>query len=57
MVKICRESVGKQEKVLADTHIYQLKMWSTLSEVLSYLQFFEDAATFARKMVEGYTYV
>ncbi|XP_056628730.1 histone-lysine N-methyltransferase SMYD1b isoform X2 [Triplophysa dalaica] len=54
VVKICRECVEKQENVLADTHIYQLKMWSTLSEVLSYLQFFEEAAFYARKMVEGY---
>ncbi|KAM9475359.1 histone-lysine N-methyltransferase SMYD1b isoform 2-T2 [Clarias gariepinus] len=54
VVKICRECVEKQENVLADTHIYQLKMWSTLSEVLSYLQFFEEAATYARKMVDGY---
>ncbi|XP_065104155.1 histone-lysine N-methyltransferase SMYD1b isoform X1 [Paramisgurnus dabryanus] len=54
VVKICRECVEKQENVLADTHIYQLRMWSTLSEVLSYLQFFEEASTFARKMVEGY---
>ncbi|XP_076859669.1 histone-lysine N-methyltransferase SMYD1b isoform X1 [Brachyhypopomus gauderio] len=54
VVKICRECVEKQENVLADSHIYQLKMWSTLSEVLSYLQFFEEAAMYARKMVEGY---
>uniref|UniRef100_A0A4W4F6Q6 [histone H3]-lysine(4) N-trimethyltransferase n=1 Tax=Electrophorus electricus TaxID=8005 RepID=A0A4W4F6Q6_ELEEL len=54
VVKICRECVEKQENVLADTHIYQLKMWSTLGEVLSYLQFFEEAATYARKMVDGY---
>lgn len=45
----------KQENVLADTHIYQLKVWSTLSEVLSYLQFFEEASVYARKMVDGYT--
>ncbi|MCI4380953.1 hypothetical protein PGIGA_G00245860 [Pangasianodon gigas] len=54
VVKICRECVEKQENVLADTHIYQLRMWSTLSEVLSYLQFFEEAAIYARKMVDGY---
>ncbi|XP_027022747.1 histone-lysine N-methyltransferase SMYD1b isoform X1 [Tachysurus fulvidraco] len=54
VVKICRECVEKQENVLADTHIYQLMMWSTLSEVLSYLQFFEEAAMYARKMVDGY---
>ncbi|XP_056097917.1 histone-lysine N-methyltransferase SMYD1b isoform X2 [Rhinichthys klamathensis goyatoka] len=54
VVKICRECVKKQENVLADTHIYQLRMWSTLSEVLSYLQFFDEASTYARKMVEGY---
>ncbi|KAK7136429.1 hypothetical protein R3I94_014921 [Phoxinus phoxinus] len=54
VVKICRECVAKQENVLADTHIYQLRMWCTLSEVLSYLQFFDEASTYARKMVEGY---
>lgn len=54
VVKICRECVEKQQNVLADTHIYQLKTWSTLSEVLSYLQFSEEAATYACKMVDGY---
>lgn len=54
VVKICRESLEKTEPVLAETHIYQLRMLSTLSEVLSYLQYVEEAAEFARKMVEGY---
>lgn len=54
VVKICRECLEKQEPVLADTHIYQLRMWSTASEVLSYLQYFNEAATYARKMVDGY---
>ncbi|XP_062854340.1 histone-lysine N-methyltransferase SMYD1b isoform X1 [Trichomycterus rosablanca] len=54
VVKISRDCLGKQENVLADTHIFQLKMWSTLSEVLSYLQFFEEAAMYAWKMVDGY---
>lgn len=53
-MKICRECLEKQEPVLADSHIYQLRMWSTCSEVLSYLQYFNEAATYARKMVEGY---
>ncbi|XP_028851539.1 histone-lysine N-methyltransferase SMYD1b isoform X1 [Denticeps clupeoides] len=54
VVKICRECLEKQEPVLADTHIYQLRMWSMASEVLSYLQFFDEAASYARKMVDGY---
>lgn len=54
MVKICRGSIEKTEPVLADTHIYLLRMWSTMSEVQAYLQYFDDAADFARKMVEGY---
>ncbi|XP_051508652.1 histone-lysine N-methyltransferase SMYD1b isoform X2 [Myxocyprinus asiaticus] len=54
VVNICRECVEKQENVLADTHIYQLRMWCTLSEVLSYLQFVEEASYYSRKMVEGY---
>ncbi|XP_031426953.1 histone-lysine N-methyltransferase SMYD1b isoform X2 [Clupea harengus] len=54
VIKICRECLEKQEPVLADTHLYQLRMWSTCSEVLSYLQYFGEAATYARKMVEGY---
>eukprot|EP00064_Thunnus_orientalis_P014419 superscaffoldBa00002496_g14463 len=54
VVKICRECIEKTEPVLADTHIYLLRMWSTLSEVQAYLQYFDDAADYARKMVEGY---
>ncbi|GLD54149.1 histone-lysine N-methyltransferase SMYD1-like isoform X1 [Lates japonicus] len=54
VVKICRECIEKTEPILADTHIYLLRMWSTLSEVQAYLQYFDDAAEYARKMVEGY---
>ncbi|KAL6113998.1 smyd1 [Pungitius sinensis] len=54
VVKICKECIERTEPVLADTHIYQLRMWSTLSEVQAYLQFFTDAADYSRKMVEGY---
>lgn len=54
VVKICRNCVEKTEPILADTHIYLLRMWSTLSEVQAYLQYFNDAADYARKMVDGY---
>ena len=54
MVKICRECIEKTEPVLADTHIYLQRMWSTLSEVQAYLQYFNDAAEYSRKMVDGY---
>ncbi len=54
VVKICRECIEKTESILADTHIYLLRIWSTLSEVQAYLQYFNDAALYARKMVEGY---
>ncbi|KAM9811162.1 histone-lysine N-methyltransferase SMYD1b [Neosynchiropus ocellatus] len=55
VVRICREAIEKTEPVLADTHIYLLRMFSTLSEVQAYLQYFDDAADYARKMVDGYT--
>ncbi|XP_067837799.1 histone-lysine N-methyltransferase Smyd1-like isoform X2 [Heptranchias perlo] len=54
VVKRCRECLKKQEPVLADTNIYMLKFLSLASEVQSYLQYFEEAAEYARKMVEGY---
>ncbi|XP_029019508.1 histone-lysine N-methyltransferase SMYD1b isoform X2 [Betta splendens] len=54
VVKICKECLEKTEPVLADTHIYLLRIWSSLSEVQAYLQYFDDAAEYARKMVEGY---
>ncbi|XP_048859022.1 histone-lysine N-methyltransferase SMYD1b isoform X1 [Brienomyrus brachyistius] len=54
VVKTCRECLEKQEKVLADTHLYMLRVLSTASEVLSYLQFIDEAATYSRRMVEGY---
>lgn len=54
VVKLCRECLEKQENVLADTHLYKLHVLSVGSEVLSYLQFFSEAAEYARRMVEGY---
>lgn len=54
VVKICRDTIDRAEPVLADTHIYLLRMWSTLSEVQAYLQYFNDAAEYSCKMVEGY---
>ncbi|XP_006009898.1 histone-lysine N-methyltransferase SMYD1 isoform X4 [Latimeria chalumnae] len=54
VVKLCRECLKKQEPVLADTNIYMLRILSIASEMLSYLQNFEEAAEYARKMVDGY---
>ncbi|XP_072433194.1 histone-lysine N-methyltransferase Smyd1-like isoform X2 [Chiloscyllium punctatum] len=54
VVKLCRDCLKKQEPVLADTNLYQLKILSLASEVLSYLQHFEEAAGYAKRMVEGY---
>ncbi|KAI1900135.1 hypothetical protein AGOR_G00046900 [Albula goreensis] len=54
VVKLCRECLKRQEPVLAETHLYLLRILSVLSEVLSYLQFFEEAAGHARRMVDGY---
>uniref|UniRef100_A0AAQ5WZK2 [histone H3]-lysine(4) N-trimethyltransferase n=1 Tax=Amphiprion ocellaris TaxID=80972 RepID=A0AAQ5WZK2_AMPOC len=54
VVKICRDAIEKTEPILADTHIYLLRMWSTMSEVQAYLQYFDEAAEYARKMVDGY---
>lgn len=54
VVKLCRECLQKQEPVFADTNLYMLRMLSTVSEVLSYLQAFEEASYYARRMVDGY---
>lgn len=43
--------------MLGDTNIYFLRILSIASEVLSYLQMFEEAADYAKKMVDGYLYV
>lgn len=42
---------------MGDTNIYFLRILSIASEVLSYLQMFEEAADYAKKMVDGYLYV
>ncbi|KAM9329856.1 histone-lysine N-methyltransferase SMYD1 isoform 2-T2 [Gastrophryne carolinensis] len=54
VVKLCRECLKRQEPVLADTNIYMLRILSISSEVLSYMQMFEEAAENAKKMVDGY---
>lgn len=43
--------------MLGDTNIYLLRILSIASEVLSYLQMFEEAADYAKRMVDGYLYV
>lgn len=55
-MKLCRECLKKQEPVLGDTNIYLLRILSIVSEVLSYLQMFEEAAEYAKRMVDGYMY-
>lgn len=52
--KLCLECLEKQENVLADTHLYRLRVLSVASEVLSYLQLFSEAADHSRRMLEGY---
>ncbi|NWS90431.1 SMYD1 methyltransferase, partial [Toxostoma redivivum] len=54
VVKLCRDCLKKQEPVLGDTNIYLLRILSIASEVLSYLQMFEEAADYAKRMVDGY---
>ncbi|XP_076020234.1 histone-lysine N-methyltransferase Smyd1-like [Genypterus blacodes] len=54
MAKLCRECLGKQEDVLADTHLSKLRVFSIASEVLSYQHCFPEAAKFAQRMVDGY---
>ncbi|KAI4871676.1 hypothetical protein NFI96_031106 [Prochilodus magdalenae] len=54
VVKICHECLEKQEPVLADTHLYLLRVLRIASEVFSYMQMFQEAAESSRRMVEGY---
>uniref|UniRef100_A0A3B3USK6 [histone H3]-lysine(4) N-trimethyltransferase n=1 Tax=Poecilia latipinna TaxID=48699 RepID=A0A3B3USK6_9TELE len=54
VLKLCQECLEKQQDVLADTHLYKLKVLSVLAEVLTYHRKFSEAAGYARKMVEGY---
>ncbi|XP_072549300.1 histone-lysine N-methyltransferase SMYD1a [Salminus brasiliensis] len=54
VVKICCECLEKQETVLADTHLSLLSVLRITSEVLSYMQMFQDAAEYAHRLVEGY---
>lgn len=51
---MCRECLEKQDNILADTHLYKLRVLSAASEMLSYLQSFSEAADYGRRMVEGY---
>ncbi|XP_062410561.1 histone-lysine N-methyltransferase SMYD1a [Sardina pilchardus] len=54
VVKLCEECRHKQEGVLADTHLLHLRVLSTASEVLSFMQDFQQAAACASSMVHGY---
>nr|XP_046231367.1 histone-lysine N-methyltransferase Smyd1-like [Scatophagus argus] len=54
VLKLCHECLEKQENILADTHLYKMRVLSVASEVLSYMQCFSEAADYAHRMVEGY---
>uniref|UniRef100_A0A670ZG70 [histone H3]-lysine(4) N-trimethyltransferase n=1 Tax=Pseudonaja textilis TaxID=8673 RepID=A0A670ZG70_PSETE len=54
VVKLCRECLTRQEPVLGETNIYLLRILSILSEVLSYLQLFDEASGYSKQMVDGY---
>lgn len=54
VVKICRECLEKQDPVFGDTNLHLLRVLSTASEVLSFLQQFTEAAGYAQRMVDGY---
>ncbi|XP_053219030.1 histone-lysine N-methyltransferase SMYD1 isoform X3 [Podarcis raffonei] len=54
VVKLCRECLDKQDPVLGDTNLYLLRILSIMSEVLSYLQLFDEAAGYSKRMVDGY---
>uniref|UniRef100_A0A8C2CQK3 [histone H3]-lysine(4) N-trimethyltransferase n=1 Tax=Cyprinus carpio TaxID=7962 RepID=A0A8C2CQK3_CYPCA len=55
VVKICRECLEKQDPVFGGTNLHLLRVLSTASEVLSFLQQFTEAAGYAQRMVDGYT--
>ncbi|CAL8321961.1 unnamed protein product [Lota lota] len=54
VARLCRECLSAQENVLADTHLYKLRLQTTASEVLSYLHAFSEAAQYSRKTIDGY---
>lgn len=54
VLKLCCDCLGKQEKLLSDTHLLKLRVLSVVSEVLSYMKSFSEAAEYAHRMVEGY---
>ncbi|XP_056600865.1 histone-lysine N-methyltransferase SMYD1a [Triplophysa dalaica] len=57
VIKLCQECLEKQESVFEDTHLLLLRVLSTASEVLSFLQNFHQAAEYSLRMVEGYSKV
>ncbi|XP_051981133.1 histone-lysine N-methyltransferase SMYD1a [Xyrauchen texanus] len=54
VIQICEECLEKQDSVFGGTNLHLLRILSTASEVLSFLQQFQKAAGYAHRMVEGY---
>uniref|UniRef100_A0A8C5HAF9 [histone H3]-lysine(4) N-trimethyltransferase n=1 Tax=Gouania willdenowi TaxID=441366 RepID=A0A8C5HAF9_GOUWI len=54
VLRLSLQCLEKQENVLADTNLHKLSVLSVVSEVLSYMQSFSEAAEYAKRMVEGY---
>lgn len=54
VLALCSECLEKQKDVLADTHLYHLRVLSAAVQVLSYLRCFPEAAAYACRLVQGY---
>ncbi|XP_055056229.1 histone-lysine N-methyltransferase SMYD1a [Misgurnus anguillicaudatus] len=54
VVKLCHECLEKQDPVFEDTNLHVLRILSKVSEVLSFLQQFQEASGYALRMVKGY---
>ncbi|CAG5867160.1 unnamed protein product [Menidia menidia] len=54
VLKLCRECLEKQKDVLADTHLYKLRVLNVASEVVSYFKLFPEAADYTHQMLKGY---
>ncbi|KAL1261173.1 hypothetical protein QQF64_009000 [Cirrhinus molitorella] len=55
LVRSAAKWCGEQDPVFEDTNLHLLRVLSTASEVLSFMQQFTEAAGYAQRMVDGYT--
>lgn len=54
VLALCSDCLHRQQNLLAETHLYHLRVLSAAVEALSHLRRYPEAAAYAQRLLQGY---